>query len=204
MYKIYINETPLFLTSQKDAKQFGPLSDKILILKYAGKKKFLLNLVNQLESTKRFDKMVIFHNDLNELWETFCKIFKIIEAAGGTVFNKNKEVLMIHRRGYWDLPKGKIDPGETPEIAAVREIQEETGLQEVTLGDHLIDTYHTYQQKGKRILKKTYWYKMTTPEMELTPQAEEDIEKAVWQNVEGYLKNPGVVYGSILDVLLAL
>ena len=193
MYKIYINETPLFLTSSEDAKKFGPLSDKILILRYAGKKKSLLNLVNQLESTDRFEKIVVFHGDLEEMWETFCKIFKIIEAAGGTVFNKNNELLMIHRRGFWDLPKGKIDPGETPEIAAVREVQEETGVQEIELGDHLVNTLHTFQKKGKRILKKTYWYKMTTPEMELTPQAEEDIDLAVWKNADEFLQKPGAV-----------
>ncbi len=201
MYKIYINETPLYLTTVKQAQELGPASDKILILRYAGKKKFLLNIVNQLESTNRFERIVVFHKDLNELWETFCKIYKIIEAAGGVVFNKDEKVLMIHRRNYWDLPKGKIDPGETPEQASVREVEEETGLKQLEREKFLCNTWHTYQQKGKRILKKTYWYIMRTDQIELIPQTEEDIEIAEWKDLNGFLENPGIVYGSIMDVL---
>ena len=201
MYKIYINETPLLLTSNADVMQFGPASEKILILRYAGKKKFLLNVVNQLESTNRFEKVVVFHHDLEELWAVFCKIFKIIEAAGGVVFNKKKEVLLIHRRGYWDLPKGKIDPGELPEEASIREVQEETGLSQITLGAHLANTWHTYRKKGKRILKKTYWYEMATEQIALSPQTEEDIELAVWKNLHEYFARPDRVYGNVLDVL---
>ena len=85
MYKIYINETPLILALKEEAKQFGPVSDKILILRYPGKKKFLLNIVNQLEKSQRFERMVVFHDDLENMWETFQRIFKIIEAAGGAV-----------------------------------------------------------------------------------------------------------------------
>lgn len=201
MYKIYINETPLYLTSVQDAQQFGPPNEKILILRYAGKKKFLLNVVNQLENADRFDRIVVFHTDLEEMWTTFQKIFKLIEAAGGVVFNDKQEVLMIHRRGYWDLPKGKIDPGETPEAASVREVEEETGASSLKRGELLCITWHTFQKKGKRVLKKTYWYQMETSQKELTPQAEEDIELAVWKNLQEYLAKPGTVYGSILDVL---
>ncbi|MEO1261850.1 MAG: NUDIX hydrolase [Bacteroidota bacterium] len=202
MYKIYINETPLILTTPTSAKDYGPITEKILILRYAGKKKFLLNIVNQLENSQRFERVVVFHDNVDEMWHTFQKIFKIIEAAGGTVFNENGEVLMIHRRKFWDLPKGKIDPGETPEQAGLREVQEETGIGQVELGDHITNTYHTYQQKGKRILKKTYWYRMRTDEMDLTPQSEEDIELAVWQDVALFLQHPnGKIYGSIQDVL---
>lgn len=201
MYKIYINETPLYLTTVEEAKNFRAPSEKILILRYAGKKKFLLNVVNQLEHSQRFEKVVVFHNDKEELWETFKKIFKIIEAAGGIVANVDSKILMIFRRDFWDLPKGKIDPGETPEQASVREVNEETGLGHLVLGNHLMDTWHTYQQKGKRILKKTYWFKMQTSEMDLTPQAEEDIEIAEWKDINSFLANPVKIYGSILDVL---
>ncbi len=201
MYKIYINETPLILTTVEDAAGYGPPSEKILILRYAGKKKFLLNVVNQLENSDRFEKVVVFHNDLDDLWETFCNCFKIIEAAGGAVFNREGKILMIFRRGSWDLPKGKIDDGESPQEAAIREVREETGLEDVSLGKHLLDTYHTYALKGKRILKKTYWYRMQTVQTELTPQTEEDIEQAVWVELDGFLSAHNKVYGNILDVL---
>ena len=71
--------------------------------------------------------------------------------------------LLIFRRGHWDLPKGKIDPGETPEQAAIREVQEETGLRELTLGPALPASFHTYRdQQDRRVLKQTYWYLMDT------------------------------------------
>lgn len=201
MYKIYINETPLILTTNKDAMTYGPASEKILILRYPGKKKFLLNIINQLENSERFELIVVFDKDVSSIWETFCDCFKIIEAAGGVVFNEKKEILVIYRRGFWDLPKGKIDKGETTEQAAVREVQEETGLNHINLSDHIYDTYHTYSLKGKRILKRTYWYLMSTIEAELTPQAEEDIEEAKWIELDSFLASGNKTYSNILDVL---
>ncbi len=202
MYKIYINETPLLLTTIEEAKKFGAPSDKILILRYAGKKKFLLNVVNQLENSQRFDRVVVFHKDVEELWATFRRIFKIVEAAGGAVFNADNQLLMIYRRHCWDLPKGKIDAGESPDEAGLREVTEETGISRLQLGPHLTDTWHTYQEKGKRILKKTYWYIMQTDQSELIPQTEEDIEKAEWRSLQNFLAAPpGRVYNSILEVM---
>ena len=162
MYKIYVNDTPLVLASQAEAAGWGMGNESSPVLRFAGKRKFLLNLVNQLESTKRFEQMVVVDTDLEKLWAEFTSIFKIIEAAGGVIFNEKNEVLLIFRRGHWDLPKGKIDKGESPEQAAVREVQEETGLKQPRLGEFLTETWHTYEQDGKRILKKTWWYVMQT------------------------------------------
>ena len=80
-------------------------------------------------------------------------------------------------------------------------MQEETGIGEITLGPHLLDTWHTYEMKGKRVLKTTYWYRMHTTENQLTPQTEEDIELAVWTDLNEFLAQPNEVYGNILDVL---
>ena len=116
--------------------------------------------------------------------------------------NTNKELLVIYRRGSWDLPKGKIDPGETKEEAAVREIQEETGLQTVELGKLICSTYHTYKdKKGNRILKLTHWFEMHTTEIALIPQAEEDIEVAEWQKPETFLAGDFPMYSSIREVV---
>ena len=87
---------------------------------------------------------------MEKLFQDFTAHYKILEAAGGMVLNANRELLVIYRRGSWDLPKGKIDPGETKEEAAVREIQEETGLQEVELGNLICSTYHTYKNKKRK------------------------------------------------------
>ena len=69
---------------------------------------------------------------------------KVITAAGGLVLNPNTEILMIFRRGHWDLPKGKLDEGETIVSCAVREVQEETGLSDIHVDQFLLMTKHTY------------------------------------------------------------
>lgn len=125
---------------------------------------------------------VIIH-DISDtaLKELLEQEFETIEASGGLVINPNNDLLMIFRRGFWDLPKGKIDSGETVEDAAIREVKEETGLEFLEIEKFLTSTYHYYEHDGKKILKKTYWYKMTTPSTSsLTPQIEEDIMLAKW------------------------
>ena len=198
MYKVFINNKPLILA---DASFLQETTDRILVTKYAGKQKFLYSFIDTLEKSPHYDAIVLLTNDLAKLWADFKDIFKIIEAAGGVVFNEKNEALLIYRLKTWDLPKGKIDKGETPEVAAVREIQEETGLNVVELGEFLCHSYHTYEQKGKRILKRTYWYKMTTAETELTPQYSEDIEQAEWHDLTKFLQAKPTIYPSILDVL---
>lgn len=111
-----------------------------------------------------------------EAFKDYIKDKIIIEAAGGLVFNEKNELLMIFRRGYWDLPKGKVDEGETLEQCAVREVQEETGLHLIQLGAFLTTTYHTYVLKGQIILKPSHWFKMECQGNETPiPQTEEDI-----------------------------
>ncbi|MBL7818400.1 MAG: NUDIX hydrolase [Saprospiraceae bacterium] len=201
IYKIFINETPLFLTNTEGVLDVWKNDDKSLVTSYLGKKKFLHPIIDLLEKSKKYNQIVLHTDNLDQLWNDFQSIYKIIEAAGGVVKNTKNDVLMIFRRDNWDLPKGKIDRGESPEQAAVREIQEETGLKKVELGDFLCHTYHTYEMKGKRILKKTWWYTMSTPEMTLTPQTSEDIEQAVWVELTSFLDTKPTIYGSILDVL---
>lgn len=124
---------------------------------------------------------------------TFSKEFETLVAAGGLVVNGANEILLMHRLGHWDLPKGKMEKGETEQQSAVREVQEETGISDIRLHEKLVDTYHTYEQNGKKILKRTAWYLMTvagTPT--LTPQTEEGITEVLWLSqelMEVYLEN---------------
>ncbi|MBP6811205.1 MAG: NUDIX domain-containing protein, partial [Saprospiraceae bacterium] len=136
-----------------------------------------MQYLDLLDKNKNIRAVVLYHPDLEVLWADFQACFKVLEAAGGYVLNGQGELLVFYRRGSWDLPKGKIDKGETPEQAAVREVQEETGLLNIDLGSFLAHTYHTYEEKGKRILKKTWWYRMQTTDTQLVPQTEEDIEE---------------------------
>jgi 8-oxo-dGTP pyrophosphatase MutT (NUDIX family) len=130
-------------------------------------------------------EVIYLCNDPDVSWKNFVSLFTLSVAAGGVVRNPENNLLVIFRRGKWDLPKGKLDYDETPEHAAVREVKEECGLEEVILGVPLMNTFHTYTEKKKMILKKTHWYTMTADAShDLVPQLEEDIEQAVWMSAE--------------------
>lgn len=135
-------------------------------------------------------------------FNALCKHFTYVEAAGGVVVNEVGNLLVFFRRGMWDLPKGKIDPGETPETAALREIQEETGLQQLSLGGHLHRTFHVYAFKDRWWLKQTYWYAVKGTAAEaLIPQTEEDIVAIEWVSLaEAQARE---TYQTIRDVLAA-
>ena len=111
----------------------------------------------------------------------------IIIAAGGLVQNSKGEILLIYRRGFWDLPKGKLDAGESIPDCAIREVQEETGLKSIELGPFICTTTHAYYDKwlSKEVEKHTHWYAMLSLANEtLVPQTEEDIEKIEWVPME--------------------
>lgn len=121
-------------------------------------------------------------NDKDEL-VNFSKGKLIIEAAGGMVYNKMGELLMMFRRGQWDMPKGKLDDGETIEHCALREVEEETGLSTLKLTAALQTTYHTYAYQGNTVLKPSHWFRMEyTGNETLAPQLEEDITELRWVN----------------------
>ena len=202
MYKIYINETPLFLTSVKDSTSIDIEGKNTIRARYTRKKKGLFGYIDLLEKNNRFDAIIIYDEDVKKLFKDFKSIYKTIKAAGGVVNNEKGETLMIFRRGHWDLPKGKIDEGEKKKAAAIREVQEETGLKEVALGDTIGKTYHTYKDhKKRRVLKLTYWYLMQTSDSQLIPEAEEDIEEAVFVELKSFFQQPRKIFGNILDVL---
>ena len=135
--------------------------------------------------------------------ELFCEPYHQIVAAGGLVENPAGECLMIFRRGCWDLPKGKQEPGEDIETCALREVEEETGLHDLKLGGLICITHHTYHLFGEKILKHTYWYHMTDEREEsLLPQLEEDITGAQWVEKERLPEYLEGTYPSIVEVFV--
>jgi ADP-ribose pyrophosphatase YjhB (NUDIX family) len=131
----------------------------------------------------------------------FTKELKVIEAGGGIVWNENDELLMIHRNGVWDLPKGKLEKNEDIEDCAWREVAEETNCKNLSIKNFASHTYHIYQIKEKYVLKKTHWYVMQAPTQDLIPQTEEGITEVKWiakADLPSYVANS---YDNIKDVL---
>ena len=112
----------------------------------------------------------------------FKNCFKYVKAAGGLVSLPDGRVLIIKRFGKWDLPKGKVEKGESMRDTAIREVMEECGLDKAPkITAKLKRTFHTYRQDGRRILKRTAWYAMLYDGNEnLQPQYDEDITEALW------------------------
>lgn len=147
---------------------------------------------------------IIEEQSSGALMQHIDNFFKVIKAGGGLVYNANDEVLMIFRRGKWDLPKGKLDKGETIEECALREVIEETGIKQLTLGEHLTETWHLYTDRGRNLVKHSVWYTMTSTDNEpLKPQAEEDIMEARWVAPDQLAPLMDNSYKAIKDVLTA-
>lgn len=145
---------------------------------------------------------VFYNSNFEELKKAFWKKFTIIQAGGGIVENEKGELLVIFRRGKWDLPKGKLDAGEKIDECALREVREETGLNEVKLKKPLLVTYHTYHEGTKFILKESHWFSMKAKSSQvLTPQAEEDIHEIKWVSKKGMAEVLANTYPSIKDAI---
>lgn len=189
---IYFEDKPVFLcdemTPEIDEYRHHPDAVFIDELSTAA----INSLLHEIKKP-RFHAAIIFDTNFSKLKTVFFKHFELIKAGGGLVKNENDEILMIFRRGKWDLPKGKLDEGETLEECAKREVEEETGLHQLTLIKPLLITYHTYHLFGKHNLKETHWYLMKAGGNEkLIPQTEEEISEIVWvkrENLENYLDN---------------
>ena len=199
--KIYFGEKPVFLCDEinPELQEILHHPDAVLVDEISS------NAINALLHEIKKDEFhagVILHEDLKALQRSFFKHFTLIEAAGGIVQNTRKELLFIYRLDKWDLPKGKVEPGEKLEDCAVREVEEETGVTNITVKKKLGETYHTYNAYGKHFLKTTHWYLMNCPaEQHLKPQTEEDITSIEWvkpSKLDEQLKN---TYPSIKDVL---
>ena len=145
---------------------------------------------------------IISDDYLTFVLEYLKKNLHYIEAAGGLI-QKKTEFLFIYRLGKWDLPKGKLDKGETIEHAAIRECEEECAVKNLKIEKQLFSTYHVYKYKKKIALKQTYWFYMTTDYAEqLIPQVEENIEEVKWFTSDEIKKTVFAnSYFTIIDVV---
>lgn len=201
--KIYFDDKPLFLCDQlnEEINAYAHHDDAVLI------DEFSPHALNAMIHEMRQPKVhagIFIHSDLDMLKRAFWKKFILIQAGGGLVKNEKEEALFIFRRNKWDLPKGKLDPGETLEQCAVREVGEETGLNDVQLEAPLLVTWHTYNESGKHFLKETHWYSMrAASDQSILPQQEEQITQLEWAGQQKIKKLIGNTYPSIVDVVKA-
>jgi 8-oxo-dGTP pyrophosphatase MutT (NUDIX family) len=199
--KIYFGSKPLFLCDfvDKTIEPFVHHDDAVFIDELNAHT--IKTIIHEMQQPN-VHAGVFYHANLDELKKALFKKFTIVQAAGGLVTNEKDEMLMIFRRGMWDLPKGKLDKGEKLEDCAVREVTEETGLKNVELGSPLFITYHTYHEGSKFILKESHWYNMKARgEQQLVPQTEEDIHDIKWVKrveLKNYMKKS---FLSVTDVL---
>ena len=212
MYKIFVNKKHVYLAQSPAIVDIALDLSLYIMLNYM-KNNDIEQLIEQFVlNQENTNNIIIFHKNVEKLKTDFFNYFSVIEAAGGVVFNDKMELLLIYRRGSWDLPKGKIDDGETIESAALREIEEETGvkylniIKPISLKDTQQNiTYHYYENDRIKCIKLTHWFVVQSKNNKmLTPQLEEDIEQAIWikkQDINKYYNN---MYGSIQDVLDSL
>lgn len=197
MHKIFFEKRCIIICNPDDQA----LSDPNAIAFHIGDKIDVGTLVSMFEYSKSLSRIYIPTSDTDDAYKRLCAEFKEVNAAGGLVSNRRSDYLLISRNGLWDLPKGHQEEGEDIEVTALREVQEETGVDKLELGELICITDHCYIRDGIWHLKHTWWYSMLyNAPTDLTPQKEEDISRAAWvakSSLPPFLKN---TYPSIVEV----
>ncbi len=198
MYKVFFKDRTLFLTDKLEQD---------LSLNFDALHKFtshheLIHFINIFESNDNLKEGFIYGRKADILLDALKKCFQFVTAAGGLVINPRNELLIIHRLGVYDLPKGKSEKDETFRATALREVEEECGLTDLVIRHPLVSTFHTYQQNGISYLKETAWFFMDyfgfdTPK----PQLEENIKSAEWMHQDQLPLIINNTYPSIVEVL---
>jgi len=198
IYKIYMNQSALVVADfiPESFTNIQPIDHQYLDLE---------KLFGQSKENKIPVTYFILIKKPGDFFNVIKKRIKLIKAAGGLVKNGKGKFLFIHRLEKWDLPKGKVDEGESMRKTAVREVQEECGIRVDYLGQKIATTYHMYFMKGELVLKKTNWYEMGVNKVpKLKPQLEEDITEALWlgeDKFDSIRKNTYPLIADILDTI---
>jgi ADP-ribose pyrophosphatase YjhB (NUDIX family) len=197
MRKVFFEKRCIIICSPDDPA----LSDPNAIQFRLGENIDIHTLIDMVETSDSLQRTCIPTDDIEATYRKICSEFIEVNAGGGLVSNRRGDFLLINRNGLWDLPKGHQDPGEPIDTTALREVQEETGIDNLELRDLICITDHCYRRNEKWHLKHTWWYSMLyTEPTDLTPQKEEDIAKAAWvakSSLPPYLTN---TYPSIVEV----
>ena len=201
MLKIYFEDKTIFLI-----QEFKPhfKENYGLFYRYHDNEE-LSSILSFFLLVRKIKKLFLFNNNIEELLSHLCHYFTIIEAAGGVVKNTDGKYLFIFRRGKWDLPKGKAEPDEPIETTALREVKEETGIHLLKMDTLRTTTYHIYFENNVPVLKKTYWYDMSTDSKEKPiPQEEEEITDVRWISPRDLAGMKNLTFPSILEIMETL
>ncbi|NMB37684.1 MAG: NUDIX domain-containing protein [Bacteroidales bacterium] len=179
MYRIHFESRNIVVCSSVSEAE----EDAGALVLSIGEQECLAKIPLIFEKSPRIYSLYIPTSDEERVYNELCSEYHILEAAGGVVRDRSGRTLMIRRRGRWDLPKGKMETGESHQECALREVAEETGIRDLTIGNLICVTHHTFLREGKRLLKHTWWYDMEykkTPAPTPVPQIEEEISVAEW------------------------
>lgn len=203
MYKVFFNDSTI---------QFSPylnksLNNNIVTIVDPKNYSFVNQVVSEIEGSEKPLSFLISHPEVETVWKQFRSRFTELPAAGGLVRNSERSFLFIRRLGFWDLPKGKVEKKETPERAAIREVEEECGISGLQIVRPLDSTWHIYRSPWIKspenlVLKETKWFFMNYSGNEIpVPELEEDIVEAKWfppSELEWVMKH---TYSSLADLI---
>lgn len=196
MQKIFLRNGVIYITAKFPK---GPFAKATLLLNYNG----LNSVIDIFSKPDEAHDIYLRCPDPDKVLSEMRSFIKFIPAGGGVVRNTKNETLMIFRRGVWDLPKGKADPGESIEQTALREVEEECSITGLHVLSKRCVTYHFYMENHMPIIKETHWFNMRTDFTgKLKPQLEEDIEEVKWMDDDDLRKALENSYLTIKEVLL--
>ena len=176
MLQIFYKEKPIIISDRK-----SDLKNSLIINPELFENLDLLKILTK----KKVNSIGIFSNEFEIILNMFKKKYPEIIAAGGKVINNNSEILFIYRNKKWDLPKGKAEKNEIISETALREVEEETGIKNLSIIKPLDKTYHIFKRGGKNYLKSTYWFEMKSDfNGKFKPQKKEGITRVEWIGIE--------------------
>ncbi len=177
MHRIYFEKRCIIICDPDDQA----LADPNAMEFHVGDRIDIHTLVLMFEASQELSRIYIPTEGTDKMYRRLCAEFREVNAAGGLVSNRRGDYLLIRRGEMWDLPKGHQESGEDIRVTAIREVQEETGVDKLELRSLICVTDHCYYRNNVWHLKHTWWYDMLyTDPVDLTPQREEDISKAAW------------------------
>jgi 8-oxo-dGTP pyrophosphatase MutT (NUDIX family) len=178
MYKVFINNKPVMFYQLHQQPVVAEAGEYLI---HCHQDNMFDELLRAASTDPDIRRIGLVTESAEIAMQRLQRLFTLIDAAGGIVLNQTGQLLMIYRKRMWDLPKGKCEDSESPEIAAMREVCEETGICQLKVTGFAEATWHSYIHQSVPVLKRTLWYRMNATGTEpFRIQKNEGIEQARW------------------------